>query len=301
MDGVTDVVFRQIVDECSQPSILYTEFVPVDGLILKKPGILKMLKKHKTKTPILVQLFGNSPKLFYESIKILAPYKFSGIDINMGCPDNKVVKKGGGAALILNPKLAQEIIKSVKKGVVDFMKNSIPVSIKTRIGYHKPNTIHWISELIKTKPNIITVHGRTFDQVYSGNADWNEIKKAVDIAKNTGVKIFGNGDIKSIDQAKEYIDKYRVDGILVGRAALSNPWIFKSYVPTINEKLTIIEKHARLFNKYFPNGNFKSLRKNFIWYVKGLNNSTSLKNQLMTVNNLKELKNILKRYKYDNI
>ena len=325
VDGVTDVVFRQLVDKSSKPDVMYTEFVPIDGLLFGSPVVYNMLLRHRTSTPIFAQLFGHDPESFYKCALIALEIGFDGIDINMGCPDRNVVKRGCGADLILNPEQAQKIILSVKKSVSDWVngktykdidlndlalssitgllktqkyikKTVVPVTLKTRIGYYKPTIKSWLEKLLEAEPDIISLHGRTFEQKYSGSANWDEIGKAVAIAKKFKTKIFGNGDINNIEDAKMKIKNYGVDGVLIGRAAFGNPWIFGDHIASAKEKLEILYQHCLLFNKYYPQGNFKSLRKHFIWYVKSLHNSSRLKNQLMTVNNIKDVKNILNDY-----
>ena len=293
IDGVTDVVFRQIVDECSQPDILYTEFVPVNGLVLGKPAIAKMLRRHRTKTPIFAQLLGNDPENFYKAAIIALNAGFDGIDINMGCPDNNIVKRGSGSALILQPKLAQIIIKSVKKAVSDWGKRPVSVTVKTRTGFDKPIKKQWIEQLLEAEPEIITVHGRTFSQKYSGRADWDAIGKAGIIARQTKTKLFGNGDIRNMDEAKKKIEDYQIDGVLIGRAAFGNPWIFGGHSPTPAERIQILYRHCQLFAHYFPEGDFRALRKHFVWYVKSLPHAADLRNRLMKVECLDDVKKII--------
>ncbi len=293
IDGVTDVVFRQIVDECSRPDILYTEFVPVNGLILGKPVITKMLLRHQTKTPIFAQLLGNEPDNFYKATIIALEAGFDGIDINMGCPDNNIVKRGSGAALILQPKLAQAIIKTVKKAVADWGKKKAFVSVKTRIGFNKPIIKEWIGSLLETELDIITLHARSYSERYSGHAHWEEIAKAGAIVRGTKTKFFGNGDIKSLDEAKKKIKDYQIDGVLIGRAAFGNPWMFGGHSPSFAERIQILYRHCQLFNQYFPNGDFRSLRKHFVWYVKSLPHAADLKNRLMKTECLDDVKKIL--------
>ncbi len=294
IDGVTDAVFRQIVDECSHPGVLYTEFIPVNGLVLGKPAITKMLLRHQTKTPIFAQLLGNETDNFYNAAMIVLNAGFDGIDINMGCLDNNIVKRGMGAALILQPKLAQAIIKTVKKAVSDWGKRSVPVSVKTRTGYDKPITTEWIRRLLAAGPDIITLHGRTYVQKYAGKADWEEIAKAAAIVRRTKTKFFGNGDIKSMEEAKKKITDYQIDGVLIGRSVFGNPWFFSGHSPTPKEKIKILYRHCQLFNHYFPAGDFRSLRKHFVWYVKSLSHAADLKNRLMKTENLEDVRKILK-------
>jgi nifR3 family TIM-barrel protein len=325
VDGVTDVVFRRIVDETSSPDILYTEFIPVDGLLSENPALYRMFLRHPTKTPIFAQLLGSNPHSFYKTTIIALELGFDGIDINMGCPDKNVFKKQAGAALILDAVLAQKIILSVKEAVRDWSmgilytdlslpksileiigkikltqnhpeRKKVPVSVKTRTGYQKPNIKQWISKLLETEPDIITVHGRTFTQGYLGKADWKEIEKAAVLAKNSKTKIFGNGDIKNLQEAKNAIGRHGVSGVLIARTAFGNPWIFGNHNPAADEKLHMILYHAKLFDWYFPNGNFKTLRKHFAWYAKSLRNSTALKTQLMATKKIQDVKKILMSY-----
>jgi tRNA-dihydrouridine synthase B len=298
MDGITDAPFRNIVDIYGKPGIIYTEYISIKGLLLGRPAVNRMLLHHKTKTSIIVQLFGNNPDLFYKASFIVLGNGFNGIDINMGCPDKSVFNRGGGAGLILKPKLAKEIILSVRKAVYDWKeKNSsqknITVSVKTRTGYKNHQTKEWINNLLEVSPDFICLHARTYQQKYSGKADWNQIRIAVDLAKNTKTKIFGNGDIKSRQEAIDKIKQYNLAGVLIGRAALGNPWIFKGIVPTVKERFRIMLKHCNKFKEFFPESDFKIMRKHLAWYAKGFNGSAEIRNQLMKVNRINDVKKII--------
>lgn len=298
MDGITDAVFRQIVDIYGKPDIMFTEFIPIDALILHKPSIERMLVFHKTKTTMIAQLFGVEPELFYQAATIVLNKGFNGVDINMGCPDRSIFNHGGGAGLILKPKLAKEIILSVKKAVSDWKeknksKKEITVSVKTRTGYKEHDTKEWVKNLLSVSPDFICLHARTYVQKYSGVADWEQIKIAVDLAKRTKTKILGNGDVKSREEAREKIKKYKVSGVLIGRAALGNPWIFIDKIPTAKERFKVLMKHCQLFAKTFPELEFKIMRKHLAWYTKGIFNSALLRNQLMTVNSIQDVKRII--------
>jgi tRNA-dihydrouridine synthase B len=298
MDGITDAVFRQIVDIYGKPDILFTEFVPVDALILRKPAIERMLVFHKTKTITIAQLFGIEPELFYQSTMIVLDKGFNGIDINMGCPDRAVFNRGGGAGLILKPELAKEIILSVKKAVTDWKeknhsKKEITVSVKTRTGYKEHNTKEWINNLLEVSPDFICLHARTYVQKYSGMADWEQIKIAVNLAKKTKTKILGNGDVKNRKEAEEKIREYKLSGVLIGRAALGNPWVFTDKIPTTEERFAVMMKHCKLFTKTFPELDFKIMRKHLAWYTKGIHGSAEMRNSLMQVNSIKEAREII--------
>ncbi len=289
MDGITDAPFRNIADIYGKPDIIYTEFISVKGLILDRPAIQRMLLHHKTETTTVAQFFGCEPEYFYQAALVALEKGFDGIDINMGCPDKSVFNRGGGAGLILQPKLAKEIISSVKKAV----QNRIPVSVKTRTGYKIPQTKEWISQLLEAEPDVICLHARTFAQKYSGQADWEQIGIAADLAKPTKTKIFGNGDIKSRQQALEKIKQYNLAGVLIGRAALGNPWIFKGIVPTTEERLKVLLEHCKKFSNFFPESDFSIMRKHLAWYIKDFPYAAEVRNQLMQVNNIEDVKKIL--------
>ena len=291
MDGITDAPFRYIADIYGKPDIIYTEFVSVKGLILGRPAIQRMLLHHQTETFTVAQFFGCEPEYFYQAALVALEKGYDGVDINMGCPDKSVFNRGGGAGLILQPKLAKEIILSVKKAV----QNRIPVSVKTRTGYRKHETKEWISNLLEAEPDVICIHARTFAQKYSGLADWSQIGIAADLAKSTKTKIFGNGDIKSREQALKRIKEYSLAGVLIGRAALGNPWIFKGIVPTIEERFKVLLEHCKKFKEFFPTADLSIMRKHLAWYVKDFPHAAEIRNELMQVNNIDDVKRILSK------
>ena len=298
MDGITNAVFRQIVDIYGRPDIMFTEFIPVEALILRKPAIERMLLFHKTKTTTIAQLFGIEPELFCQAATIVLDKGFDGVDINMGCPDRVVFNRGGGAGLILKPILAKEIVLSVKKAVSDWKEKNqsnknITVSVKTRTGYKKHQTREWIKNLLDISPDFICLHARTYQQKYSGRADWEEIRVAVNLAKNTRTKILGNGDVKNRKEALQKIKEYKISGVLIGRAALGNPWVFTNKIPTAEERFEVLMKHCKFFIKTFPDLDFKIMRKHLAWYTKGIPGSAEMRSHLMQVNNINEVKKII--------
>src|SRR3989338_5355445 len=291
MDGITDAPFRYITDVYGKPDIIYTEFVSVKGLIMGKPAIQRMLIRHKTDTFTVAQFFGCEPEYFYQAVLVAMDKGFDGVDINMGCPDKSVFHHGAGAGLILQPKLAKEIILSVKKAV----QNRIPVSVKTRTGYKIPQTKEWISNLLEAEPDVICIHARTFAQKYSGLADWSQIGIAANLARPTKTKIFGNGDIKSRSQALEKIKEYNLAGVLIGRAALGNPWIFKGITPTTEERFKVLLEHCKKFVELFPTADLSIMRKHLGWYAKDFPHAAEVRNELMKVNSIENVKKILSK------
>ena len=304
MYEVTDTAYRQIIAKCGKPDAFFTEFVSVDGLTHEKSRdklIKYLLQYEETERPLVAQIWGSNPKKFYEASKIIKKLGFDGIDINMGCPDKAVVKMGAGAALILNPDLAKEIIKETKRGA-----GNLPVSVKTRIGYDKKITTEWISHLLEMEPAAITIHGRTKKEMSKVPADWTEIGKAAQLAKKTNTLILGNGDVKDLDDAMEKFKTYELDGIMVGRAVLHNPWFFNPKINpaqvSLKERLDLIVEYTELFEKYFrpkdanASGikNFQMVRKNIKSFTAGFPHIKELKMKLMLAKNSKEIKDIIK-------
>lgn len=325
MDGVTDAAFRRIVAKYGKPDVIFTEFTPVEGICAGAEKTLKPFIYGNSERPIIAQLFGAKPEAFYKAAFVVCELGFDGLDINMGCPAINIAGKGAGAGLILKPKLAQKIILTVKEAAKDWSEGKeiskvglpesilekvktmkrgqkiprklLPVSVKTRIGHTKNTVTDWIGNLLEANPSTITVHGRTFKQGYSGTADWIAIKKAAEIAKGSGTKIFGNGDIQNLKDAKQKIKESGTDGALIGRAALGNPWIFKDVEPSLEEKFAVATEHAKLFVELFGPERFVAMRKHLAWYCRGFAGAAETRQKLMTANNPEDVEAILKEAK----
>ncbi len=320
MDGVTDAAFREITDIYGRPDVLYSEFIPVEALEHNAPKVLHAFRKHASRTPIVAQLFGTSVSSYYLATLVILELGFDGIDINMGCPDRHVVLRGGGAALIKNPKLALSIIRIIKQAIqdrvngrtleslhphpyiIDFVKkyahakkklNRIPISVKTRIGYDRVVTSEWINYLIQASPDLIALHGRTLNQMYRGKADWDEIAKAAELCSKNHILLLGNGDIHSSEEAKQKSSAYQTDGVLVGRAALGNPWIFTGKTVEWDIRASVMLQHAKLFLRYRPELNLIPMRKHFTWYCKYADHAAETRNALMKVITMQELDSVL--------
>jgi nifR3 family TIM-barrel protein len=305
MANVTDMAYRQIVASCGKPDVFWTEFVSVDGLCSRgRERLIKDLRFNSKERPIVAQFFGKDPKKFIEAVKLAKKMKFDGIDINMGCPDKKVIKQGAGADLILNAKLAKKIILTVKKAA-----GNLPVSVKTRISYSqydKKEFKKWLENLLLARPDVIIIHGRTKKMMYTGVADWEAIKFGAEIVKNynqknkTNILILGNGDVKDLVDAYEKIKASGVDGVMIGRSILSNPWFFnkKNKKITSRDRVKILLKHLALFHKIDGReGDFNSLKKYFKSYLSGFKNAKSLRIKLMATKNIKEARNVIRNYK----
>ncbi len=286
MDGVTDAAFRYITAKYGRPDIQFTEFTNVEGLARNAAVMLDDFLYSEIERPVVAQIYGSEPESFYKIAVIVCELGFDGIDINMGCPAKKVSRRGCGAALIRNPSLAREIIRQVKRGVLDWAngisvedlglkprmaqkvrrmnedrmgrgtassfanlpspaiagyakagasadrcraptgRKNIPISIKTRIGYDSVVIEDWVKHLLEEAPVAISIHGRTLKQMYSGSADWEAIARAAEIIHQTPTLVLGNGDLASLEDMAHKIKQSGVDGVLIGRGALGNPWIF---------------------------------------------------------------------------
>ncbi|MDO8657117.1 MAG: tRNA-dihydrouridine synthase [Candidatus Levybacteria bacterium] len=296
MDDVTDVVFRQILADVSRPDVFFTEFTNTDSLNSK--GLEKTIHRLKfteKQHPIVAQIWGNKPENYLKTAKLLKKLGFDGIDINMGCPDRVIVKKGCCSGLINNPQLAKEIILATKEGA-----DGLAVSVKTRLGYDNLQTQEWISFLLENKLDALTVHGRIALEMSKYPADWEEIAKAVKIRNATKSKtiIIGNGDVKTIKEAHEKHEKYGVDGIMIGRGIFTNLWVFDKNINPENilfkEKLKLLLQHIELFKNTWGNSkNFEMLKKYYKIYISGVENAQNIRTDLMKIKTIGQTKEFI--------
>ena len=278
--------------------VMYTEFVNVDGLTHPE-GFKRLsidLKFTEAQRPMVAQIWGRDPEKFYQAAQIVSKMGFDGIDINMGCPQDKEIGQGTCAALILEPKLAQEIIFAVQRG-----SNGLPVSVKTRIGYNQNTISEWLKYLLDTNVlSAIAVHGRTKKEKSKVPASWQAIAQAVQTrnAEKSSTLIIGNGDVKSREEGLERAAQTGVDGVMIGRGAFGNPWIFRNgYMPSTAEKLNVMLEHSELFQKeFFGIKHFAVMRKHFKAYCSGFEGSAELRAKLMEAVDLEETKKIVGEY-----
>lgn len=272
MEGYTDSAYRQLVKTYTPNVICWTEFTSADALKYKSRTSQKKIKCDKTEQPLIVQLFGKKPENFIQAIPYVENMNAAGIDINMGCPAKKVVASEHGSALIKTPELAAEIVYQVSKNT------SLPVSVKTRIGFKefdKAKFEKFCLNLEKAGAKLITVHGRTTKQGYSGKADW---KPAYSLKKLLKIPIIGNGDIDSPESALSHIET--LDGIMVGRATFGNPLLMYHIYKTLHPRskklkrlpdwFELAKKHIKLSVK--TKGEKKGMlemRKHLAAYIKG--------------------------------
>lgn len=295
MEGVADTYFRQVLVRAGKPDLMFTEFTSVDGLISRGyEYVARRLAYNPYEQPLIAQIWGTEPDNFYQAAKIMKEKRFAGIDINMGCPAKEVIRKGGGAALIDKPELAREIIEATKNGA-----GGLPVSVKTRIGRKIICTETWVTWLLKSKIDALIVHGRTEAEKSKVPAHWEEIAKAVIIRNELKAKavIIGNGDIESRAKAEEMVKEFGADGVMIGRGALKNPWIFNSTLiskPGKAERLDLLRNHLELImtgqGKQKP---LVTMRKYYKNYVSGFRGAVKMREELMKAETREEIEAII--------
>jgi tRNA-dihydrouridine synthase len=316
LDGVSDVVFRQIVTEIGKPDVLFTEFTMTDGLVSKgKEKVAERLLKTVEQTPVVAQIWGTIPEHFYQVAKELQTMGFAGIDINMGCPVREVTNRGACSGLIRTPNLAAEIIQATKESA-----GELPVSVKTRIGFEEETIDEWISFLLKQEITVLTVHLRTVKELSKFPAHWEKMEQIIKLRNKIAPQtlIVGNGDIMSLDEINDKYKQYGCEGFMIGRGIFSNPWLFnpKIAVETVTpqKRVNLFLHHIDLFEKQWSadNGsntnvnekkvgwhgskNFALLKKFAKTYIQNFPEASILREKLMETKTLNELKKLLQNY-----
>ncbi len=296
MDDVTDTVFRQIIGDLAAPDLYFTEFTSVDGLASEKgrEPVSRRLQFTEKERPIIAQIWGNDPEKFFIAAQICAEMGFDGIDINMGCPEKSVVKRGMCSGLINTPEIAVEIIKSVKAGAPN-----LPVSVKTRLGLREVQP-EWIKTLLNQNLAALIIHGRTVREMSKVPAHWDEIKNVVELRNeiNPETVIIGNGDVESYQDGINKVKETGVDGIMIGRGVFKNLWIFDKtgtlHNPSVDERLGHLLKHTELFVKTWgKTKSFAILKKFFKCYISEFDGASELRAKFMETKNLKEVEKLV--------
>lgn len=298
MDDVTDTVFRQIIADLAAPDLYFTEFTSVDGMVSEKgfEPVSKRLQFTEKERPIIAQIWGSDLDKFFEAAQMIKKMGFDGIDINMGCPEKSVVKRGMCSALINNQPLAAEIIKATKEG------GGLPVSVKTRLGFREIQTEEWLGFLLKQDLDALIIHGRTVKEMSKVPAHWDEIGKAVKLrdAINPKTLIIGNGDIESYQDGLAKVKTYGVDGIMIATGIFKNLWIFeksgKIHALTLEGRLNQLLKHTRLFVDTWGNTkSFAILKKFFKCYLSDFDGAAELRAKFMEAKNLEDIEELVKQ------
>lgn len=293
MAGVTDLAFRLICKEYNC-GIVFTEMVSSKGIYYEDKKTELLMKIEDREKPVALQIFGSDPEIMGIAAKKVDDRDHDILDINMGCPTPKIVKNGDGSALMKNPKLAGEVIKSVALGTTK------PVTVKIRTGWDSEhiNACEVAKIAEANGANAISVHGRTREQFYTGEADWDIIK---DVKNAVNIPVFGNGDILTVEDAVRMKEHTNCDGIMIARGAQGNPWIFdrvSHYMktgnilpkPTIYEIAKVIKKHlAMLISIKGEHVAIREMRKHCGWYLKGLHNGAKIRHLINQTTSVEEI------------
>ncbi|HDF4770297.1 TPA: tRNA-dihydrouridine synthase [Staphylococcus aureus] len=298
MEDVTDIVFRHVVSEAARPDVFFTEFTNTESFCHPEGihSVRGRLTFSEDEHPMVAHIWGDKPEQFRETSIQLAKMGFKGIDLNMGCPVANVAKKGKGSGLILRPDVAAEIIQATKAG-------GLPVSIKTRLGYYEIDEWKdWLKHVFEQDIANLSIHLRTRKEMSKVDAHW-ELIEAIknlrdEIAPNTLLTI--NGDIPDRKTGLELAEKYGIDGVMIGRGIFHNPFAFEKEPRehTSKELLDLLRLHLSLFNKYEKDEirQFKSLRRFFKIYVRGIRGASELRHQLMNTQSIAEARALLDEF-----
>lgn len=298
MEDVTDIVFRHVVSEAARPDVFFTEFTNTESFCHPEGihSVRGRLTFSEDEQPMVAHIWGDKPEQFRETSIQLAKMGFKGIDLNMGCPVANVAKKGKGSGLILRPDVAAEIIQATKAG-------GLPVSVKTRLGYYEIDEWKdWLKHVFEQDIANLSIHLRTRKEMSKVDAHW-ELIEAIknlrdEIAPNTLLTI--NGDIPDRKTGLELAEKYGIDGVMIGRGIFHNPFAFEKEPRehTCKELLDLLRLHLSLFNKYEKDEirQFKSLRRFFKIYVRGIRGASELRHQLMNTQSIAEARALLDEF-----
>ncbi|CDR62247.1 tRNA dihydrouridine synthase [Staphylococcus schweitzeri] len=298
MEDVTDIVFRHVVSEAARPDVFFTEFTNTESFCHPEGihSVRGRLTFSEDEQPMVAHIWGDKPEQFRETSIQLAKMGFKGIDLNMGCPVANVAKKGKGSGLILRPDVAAEIIQATKSG-------GLPVSVKTRLGYYEIDEWKdWLKHVFEQDIANLSIHLRTRKEMSKVDAHW-ELIEAIknlrdEIAPNTLLTI--NGDIPDRKTGLELAEKYGIDGVMIGRGIFHNPFAFEKEPRehTSKELLDLLRLHLSLFNKYEKDEirQFKSLRRFFKIYVRGIRGASELRHQLMNTQSIAEARALLDEF-----
>lgn len=300
MAGVSNISYRTIIKEMGA-GLIYSEMISSTGITYGSKKTIDLINFNDEERPISIQIFGHDVNSFVTAAKYIEEnFHPDIIDINMGCPVPKVaIKSQAGSALLKNPNKIYEIVKNVVENT------NTPITVKIRSGWDESNinAIEIAKKIEQAGASAIAIHARTRSQGYSGTANWNIIKQ---VKENVKIPVIGNGDIKTIEDAKKMLETTKCDAIMIGRATLGNPWIIKECVeyiennniistPTPKDKINMIKRHYELLKKYEnTNVALLEIRTHALWYLKGIPNVKEIKNKIVTCKTEEEFMNTLK-------
>lgn len=298
MAGLTNLPFRNLC-RIHGAGLVVSEMVSANGLVQNSQKTFELLRSDEYEYPFSIQIFGSSPEIMAGAAKILEKTGAMIIDINMGCPVRKVVKNGAGAALLNDLIRAKEVIAAVAGGV------SIPVTVKMRIGWNNPEACLELSKYAEVSGvAAVAVHGRSAAQKFSGTADWSVIEQ---VANEVNIPVIGNGDINNIHDAATLLVNSKCAGLMIGRAALGNPWIFGQIASLLNKRTPVYPNYEEIFMTMNDHLNHlesifgskravKMARTVLPWYVKGFKNVKNFRCNLNMTQSINDILRLVKEY-----
>ncbi len=292
MENVTDTVFRRILIECGAPHVFFTEFTRVEQVTAyPRRGLPARMRCQSSERPLIVQIWGTDPELYRRAAAIISQLGYNGIDINMGCPVRRIRNKGSCSGLIINPGLAAEIIAATREGARSQPSRTLPVSVKTRIGFDRPVTDEWIGFLLQQDIDLLTVHARTAFQESEGPVNHAAILRTVALRNQLAPRtlIFANGDIRSVAEGGRLCSRLGVDGVMIGRAVFSDPYLFSPLGEnpqifadqTPRQKIALMQRHIRLHQETWNGArNYEVLKRFYKIYLVGFEGAIELRDRL---------------------
>ncbi|MBD1831159.1 tRNA dihydrouridine synthase DusB [Cyanobacteria bacterium FACHB-472] len=291
LSGVTDLVFRRLVRRYAPDSMMYTEMVNATGLHYVKE-LPKIMEVDPNERPISIQLFDCRPDFLAEAAVMAVKEGADTVDINMGCPVNKITKNGGGSSLLRQPEVAEAIVRAVVKAV------PVPVTVKTRIGWtdKEINILDFAKRMEDAGAQMITVHGRTRSQGYTGPAKWEWIGKVKEILS---IPVIANGDMFSVEAAVKCLEQTGADGVMCSRGTLGYPFLvgeidyflktgIEKTAPTPIQRLECAKEHLQALYEYKGDRGIRQARKHMTWYAKGFAGAAELRGHLSVIENLQQ-------------
>jgi len=297
MADMTDSAFCRVAKKFAAP-VVFREMISAEGLVHGSEKSFAMGRFEQEERPIVQQLFGADPKSMGDAVRMIdEAYSPDGFDVNMGCPVYKIVSNFNGAALMRDAKLATAVIESMRAATTK------PVSVKLRLGWQEPTEVlEFIKVVEAAGAALVTIHGRTKAQGYSGVADWDMVGRA---KRNVSIPVLCNGDVHAPETAAKALEVSGCDGLLIARGALGNPWIFSQIdavlqglpyrTPTLAERAAVVREHAVLHAELYR-GDLVSFRKHLTWYFKGIPGAKAYRDAFMRVSTVAELEAALDRY-----